>query len=61
MSGENWLSVDGYNGMEAHPRVSGENRVETLARRVLRGSSPRERGKPCSAVWACKLTGLIPA
>ena len=32
-------------GPQAHPRVSGENDVCTIARAIEAGSSPRERGK----------------
>ena len=31
--------------LEAHPRVSGENFLASLASLVVPGSSPRERGK----------------
>ena len=32
----------------AHPRVSGENLVVLVTWQVVRGSSPRERGKPAT-------------
>ena len=45
----------------AHPRVCGENRVETEAMSALEGSSPRVRGKPVSDLAQAGNQGLIPA
>ena len=46
---------------EAHPRVSGENKVTFVMSLVLMGSSPRERGKLWVSTNRYQLLGLIPA
>ena len=33
-----------------HPRVCGENHLESHTRQAWRGTSPRMRGKPCAVV-----------
>ena len=52
-----WTSRDGT----AHPRVCGENFPERLSLAVVRGSSPRVRGKPSGVGVGVGLVGLIPA
>ena len=46
---------------QAHPRVSGENLVALVTFQVVRGSSPRERGKLDAAVDRVLSYRLIPA
>ena len=45
----------------AHPRVGGENSLNSLDTRLRNGSSPRRRGKLAAAGVPIRLTGLIPA
>ena len=45
----------------AHPRVGGENTVRVTLAIVVRGSSPRGRGKPTPMRWVPTPTRLIPA
>ena len=45
----------------AHPRVSGENAFTDTVHTLMRGSSPRERGKRAAIAAAIAATRLIPA
>ena len=45
----------------AHPRVSGENIWGSPTAGVYKGSSPRERGKPCPGSPQTPARWLIPA
>ena len=45
----------------AHPRSRGENDAVSSSQWTVGGSSPLTRGKRLSAVWAVRLSGLIPA
>ena len=49
------------NGVQAHPRVCGENQSLTLSNRLWKGSSPRVRGKPVISTLYTVTDGLIPA
>ena len=50
-----------YVGVEAHPRMRGENRRGGKAHYAENGSSPHARGKPGSRFPAISCQGLIPA
>ena len=60
-AGKTWSSQLELSKPSAHPRVGGENAFRPLRTLVVRGSSPRGRGKlpPTSQRHACP--GLIPA
>ena len=45
----------------AHPRVCGENNIESFLGSVVGGSSPRVRGKPSLRQTCIGMPGLIPA
>ncbi len=53
--------VERSRGGVAHPRVSGENAIQTAAAAAWEGSSPRERGKPLETETLIDLARLIPA
>ena len=46
---------------EAHPRVGGENEIDSLLGVQPYGSSPRGRGKLLPCLWGVPCAGLIPA
>ena len=48
-------------GLQAHPRVGGENEPGTPISGSDRGSSPRGRGKPCDEMSSQDPSRLIPA
>ena len=50
-----------FIAVPAHPRVCGENAQGLDNIHIVRGSSPRVRGKPLGAAMEAASQGLIPA
>ena len=60
-AGKTWIPLGMVAGMEAHPRVCGENGTVDVEGAKLAGSSPRVRGKlVCVRLFRLR-PGLIPA
>ena len=60
-AGKTTLDDLAARGVQAHPRVGGENSACRGSARAVEGSSPRGRGKPHAEGLPVSATGLIPA
>ena len=60
-AGKTPLESQRFGNPGAHPRVCGENKCDQSHIHILRGSSPRVRGKPLHILGDEQPDGLIPA
>ena len=58
-AGKTIFSFSAKRSQQEHPRVRGENIRHPRGEILLIGTSPRARGKPCSAsLWACSMRNI---
>ena len=60
-AGKTSLRTVRYTPHQEHPRVCGENWMRLGLTRMLKGTSPRMRGKPQPRTRRCRTRGNIPA